>query len=110
MARVYFAGRFLAGRCPPSRGRLAASRAHVVKHREGLVHGFLALRTLEGEVLAAGDLIQQARSDRVTSRLVFAFKDGSRHDGPRSSARTATSASRATGSCKKAPRSSIRWR
>jgi hypothetical protein len=52
----------------------------VVKYREGLVHGFLALRTLEGEVLAAGDLIQTARSDRVTSRLVFSFKDGSSHD------------------------------
>ena len=51
-----------------------------VKHREGLVHGFLALRTLEGELLAAGDLIQTARPDRVTSRLVFSFKDGSSHD------------------------------
>jgi hypothetical protein len=51
-----------------------------VKHREGLVHGFLALRTLEGETLAAGDLIQNAQNDRVTSRLVFSFKDGSSHD------------------------------
>ncbi|HEY6546701.1 MAG TPA: hypothetical protein VI589_02310 [Vicinamibacteria bacterium] len=51
-----------------------------MKHREGLVHGFLALRTLEGETLAAGDLIQNAQNDRVTSRLVFSFKDGSSHD------------------------------
>ncbi len=51
-----------------------------VRHREGLVHGFLALRTLQGEIIADGDLIQNARGDRVTSRLVFHFKDGSLHD------------------------------
>jgi hypothetical protein len=51
-----------------------------VHHKEGLVHGFLALRTLEGETLADGDLIQDAHGDRVTSRLVFRFKDGSLHD------------------------------
>ena len=51
-----------------------------VRHAEGLVHGFLVLRTLEGETIADGDLIQVARRDRVTSRLVFHFKDGSLHD------------------------------
>jgi hypothetical protein len=51
-----------------------------VRHTEGLVHGFLVLRTLEGNILADGDLIQVARGDRVTSRLVFRFKDGSVHD------------------------------
>jgi hypothetical protein len=51
-----------------------------VRHTEGLVHGFLALRTLEGETLADGELIQNAHGDRVTSRLVFHFKDGSLHD------------------------------
>jgi hypothetical protein len=51
-----------------------------VRHQEGLVHGFLALRTLQGETLADGDLIQNVRGDRVTSRLVFHFKDGSLHD------------------------------
>jgi hypothetical protein len=51
----------------------------VVRHREGLVHGFLVLSTLEGEPLADGDLIQLAVGDRVTSRLVFRFKDGSVH-------------------------------
>jgi hypothetical protein len=48
-----------------------------VLHTEGLVHGFLVLRTLEGDVLADGDATQVARGDRVTSRLVFRFKDGS---------------------------------
>jgi hypothetical protein len=51
-----------------------------VRHAEGLVHGFLVLRTVAGETLADGDLIQVARSDQVTSRLVFRFKDGSVHD------------------------------
>jgi hypothetical protein len=51
-----------------------------VRHTEGLVHGFLVLRTLEGNTLADGDLIQSTRGERVTSRLVFHFKDGSVHD------------------------------
>jgi hypothetical protein len=51
-----------------------------VRHKEGLVHGFLALRTLQGETIADGDLIQNVHGDRVTSRLVFHFKDGSIHD------------------------------
>jgi hypothetical protein len=51
-----------------------------VRHLEGLVHGFLVLRTLEGDTIADGDLIQVAHGDRVTSRLVFHFKDGSIHD------------------------------
>src|SRR5580704_6172638 len=48
-----------------------------VLHTEGLVHGFLVLRTLEGDALADGDVTQIARGDRVTSHLVFRFKDGS---------------------------------
>ena len=44
------------------------------------MHGFLALRTLEGVALADGDLVQTARGERVTARLVFRFKDGSIHD------------------------------
>jgi hypothetical protein len=51
-----------------------------VRHPEGLVHGFLTLKTLEGTALADGDLIQNVRGDRVTSRLVFHFKDGSLQD------------------------------
>jgi hypothetical protein len=51
-----------------------------VRHAEGLVHGFLVLRSPEGAILASGDLIQVARGTRVTSRLVFHFKDGSLHD------------------------------
>lgn len=51
-----------------------------VRHTEGLVHGFLSLRTLDGQPLADGDLLQNVRGGRVTSRLVFHFKDGSLHD------------------------------
>jgi hypothetical protein len=51
-----------------------------VRHAEGLVHGFLSLRSPEGKIIASGDLIQNARGDRVTSRLVFNFADGSTHD------------------------------
>lgn len=51
-----------------------------VRYAEGLVHGFLGLRTLEGKALADGELIQVARGDRVTARLVFRFRDGSLSD------------------------------
>lgn len=61
-------------------GTMAAAQQVPVRHKEGLVHGFLVLRTLEGETIADGDLIQNAHGDRVTSRLVFRFKDGSIHD------------------------------
>jgi hypothetical protein len=51
-----------------------------VRHIEGLMHGFLALRTLEGKRLADGEMTQIAEGDRVTSRLIFRFKDGSVYD------------------------------
>jgi hypothetical protein len=58
----------------------ASSEPVAVRHAEGLVHGFLSLRSPEGKLLASGDLIQRARGDQVTSRLVFHFADGSTHD------------------------------
>jgi len=51
-----------------------------VRYTEGLVHGFLALRTLGGSLVASGELLQKARGREVTSRLVFYYKDGSLHD------------------------------
>jgi hypothetical protein len=42
-----------------------------VRHMEGLMHGFLALRTLDGKRLADGEMTQIAEGDRVTSRLIF---------------------------------------
>jgi hypothetical protein len=48
-----------------------------VHHSEGLIHGFLVVRTLEGKALADGQMTQDARGDRVTTHLIFRFKDGS---------------------------------
>jgi hypothetical protein len=58
----------------------AAAEPVTVRHSEGIVHGFLTLRTLDGALLADGDLLQRSRGDRVTAELVFHFKDGSLHD------------------------------
>jgi hypothetical protein len=51
-----------------------------VRYREGLVHGFLVLSTLDGDPLAHGELAQVSRGDRVTTHVVFRFKDGSVDD------------------------------
>jgi hypothetical protein len=51
-----------------------------VRSTEGQVHGFLTLRTLDGALIADGDLTQAARGATVTTRLVFHFKDGSLQD------------------------------
>jgi hypothetical protein len=52
----------------------------VVRHPEGIVHGFLVLRSLDGKTVGDGDLIQNARGNRVTTRLTYRFKDGSIQD------------------------------
>lgn len=51
-----------------------------VRHTEGTVRGFLVLRDDAGKALAAGDLIQSLKANRMESRLVFRFKDGSIDD------------------------------
>jgi hypothetical protein len=51
-----------------------------VRFPEGTNRGFLAVRTLEGKILAAGDLSQSVRRNEVVSRLVFRFRDGSVDD------------------------------
>ena len=48
-----------------------------VRHKEGLMHGFLVLRTLDGKTIADGQMMQNAQGDRVTAHLIFRFKDGS---------------------------------
>ncbi len=47
---------------------------------EGSLHGFLQLSAPDGRVIAGGDLMEVAKGDRVTTRLVFRFKDGSIDD------------------------------
>lgn len=51
-----------------------------VRYKEGLLHGFLVLSTLDGTPLAEGDLTQVLHRDRITSHLIFRFKDGSRQE------------------------------
>jgi len=59
---------------------LAVAEPIAVRHPEGTLHGFLALTTGQGQVLADGDLIEIVRGDRVKSHLTFHFKDGSIDD------------------------------
>ena len=51
-----------------------------VRFAEGLTHGFVVLRTLNGVLIASGDLLQFGRGREVESRMVFRFKDGSLFD------------------------------
>lgn len=51
-----------------------------VRFMEGVARGFPVLRGPDGERLAHGDLWQVPRGDRVESRMVFRFKDGSVYD------------------------------
>jgi hypothetical protein len=51
-----------------------------VRSVQGTIHGFLELRSEDGQVVASGDSFQVVRGNRVTSRTVFHFKDGSIDD------------------------------
>jgi hypothetical protein len=51
-----------------------------VRYVQGSSHGFLALKTLEGQLIATGESTQTVHSNRVTSRLTFHFRDGSVDD------------------------------
>ncbi len=48
-----------------------------VRHACGLLHGFVVLRDADDKILAAGDLFQTVNGVRISSELVFHFKDGS---------------------------------
>jgi hypothetical protein len=47
------------------------------RYAEGVVHGFLVLRTTDGKAIADGDLSQVVERGRVTDHLMFHFMDGS---------------------------------
>ncbi len=51
-----------------------------VRYVEGTLHGFLVLRSAEGNTIAAGDLVQSGDRDRLVANLSFHFKDGSVDD------------------------------
>jgi len=48
-----------------------------VRFVEGATHGFLVLRTVNGVLIASGDLLQVGRRGQIESRMVFRFKDRS---------------------------------
>jgi hypothetical protein len=51
-----------------------------VRYKEGLLHGFLSVSTLDGNPIGTGDLTQVAHGDRVSSHLDLRLKDGSRQE------------------------------
>ncbi len=51
-----------------------------VHYVQGTIHGFLEMRTEDGQVVASGDLVQVAHGTEVTSHTLFHFKDGSVDD------------------------------
>jgi len=51
-----------------------------VKFTEGIAHAFPVLRSVGGEKLAQGELVQIPRGDVVENRLTFRFRDGSLYD------------------------------
>jgi hypothetical protein len=64
-----------------SPGHSGDTAAPVTVHAvEGSLHGFLAMRSLAGALLAHGDLLQVVRDGQVDSRMVFRFGDGSVFD------------------------------
>ena len=51
-----------------------------VRFAEGAAHGLVLVRSVSGETVGHGDLLQTVHGDRVESRLILRFKDGSLHD------------------------------
>lgn len=51
-----------------------------VRFSEGVTHGFLMLRGVDGATLAQGDLLQVVRGGEIDKRMSFRFKDGSVFD------------------------------
>jgi hypothetical protein len=51
-----------------------------VKFTEGIAHAFPVLRSVGGEKLAQGELVQIPHGDVVENRLTFRFRDGSLYD------------------------------
>lgn len=54
-----------------------AAESVAVRYREGVAHGFLVLRTLDGKSIADGVSTQVVQGDQVTSGMSFKFTDGS---------------------------------
>jgi hypothetical protein len=48
-----------------------------VKYKEGVTHGFLILKAMDGSPIALGDSTEVVRGNEVISHLIYHFKDGS---------------------------------
>jgi hypothetical protein len=48
-----------------------------VRYPEGMTHGFLALKTPDGKLIADGQSVETLEEGKMTNRLTFRFKDGS---------------------------------
>jgi hypothetical protein len=51
-----------------------------VRHTQGYIHGFLALKDTNDKILASGDLVQLPSGNRVTETLSLHFADGSLYE------------------------------
>jgi hypothetical protein len=64
----------------PASSAEPSAAAMPVRYSEGVVHGFLTLSDLKGNVLAKGELLQTAKDGDVKGRMIFRFNDGSISD------------------------------
>jgi hypothetical protein len=74
--QICFLALLLISALPPT----AQADPVTVRTVAGTIHGFLELRSDDGEVVASGDSFQVVRGNRITSRTIFHFKDGSLDD------------------------------
>jgi len=51
-----------------------------VRHQQGSAHGFVVVKTLQGTILAEGDMTEVLHGGHVISRLTLHFRDGSLDD------------------------------
>ena len=58
----------------------AAADPVKVRFPEGTTHGFLVLRSMQGQTVGHGELTATAHGDRMESRLTWRFRDGSLQD------------------------------
>src|ERR1041384_4455250 len=63
---------------------VSSSLAHAdpvaVRFTEGVMRGFPVLRSVSGETLAHGEMIQIPRGDRIENRMIFRYADGSYYE------------------------------
>lgn len=58
----------------------ANAEAIAPRQAEGLIHGFVTVRTLDGKRIADGEVTQRTAGKQLTLRVDLRFLDGSRHD------------------------------